>query len=103
MGIETKDVNAAFELSDPTEALAGSLGGSTKGSVTGYPKEAVFRVFVGCLNEPDKRAEYETILTRSFNCQNVLKNSGDLAIHVLQGTFDKDGYYHVAVRYIYLP
>lgn len=102
MGVETNEVRDLQEkYDDPVEALFNSL--KRKGMPVPYPKETVFRVFVGCLNDCDDRIEYEQLLTQSFRCQNVLKKPGDLAIVKLDGTFDKDGAYHVAARYAVIP
>lgn len=59
--------------------------------------------FWGCLNDEATRLEYESILTKSFRCQNYLKNPGDLAVLDMQGTFDKEGFYHVVSRYAIIP
>ena len=45
----------------------------------------------------------KSFLTKSFRCQNYLKNPGDLAVLDMQGTFDKEGFYHVVSRYAIIP
>ena len=101
MGIESKEIKELHEDEGPLESLFGNLKKGRPEPI--YPAETVFRVFAGCVNNPEEREEYEHLLTKSFQCQNVLKNPGDLAILTLDGTFDKTGKYHVACRYAIIP
>ncbi len=99
MGIESEKIKDFSN--DPAEALLGSFGKSRNPLL--YPKETEFRIFVGCLNDEAKRLEYENLLTRSFRCQNELKNPGDLALLNMEHTFDKEGCFHLVARYAILP
>lgn len=101
MGIESREPQALQNEFGEEEATFGNLGRKKWKGI--YPENTVFRVFTGCLNIPEEREEYERLLTKSFRCQNVLKNPGDLALLTLNGTFDKGGDYHVACRYAILP
>ena len=99
MGIESTDVQKLLNEDDAPEAL---LGSRSKKSLP-FPENTEFRVFIGCLDDPGMRAEYEALLTKSYRCQSRLKNPGDLAMITLQGSFDKEGCYHVVSRYAVLP
>lgn len=101
MGIESREAQSLKEEESPVEAMFGNL--RKREIELPYPKETVFRVFTGCLNNEADRLEYEALLTKSFQCQNILKNPGDLALLTLNGTFDKMGMYHVACRYAIIP
>ena len=101
MGIETKAVRDRMNEEDGVEPLLGQRR-RDKRSLP-YPEETEFRFFLGCLNDEATRLEYESILTKSFRCQNYLKNPGDLAVLDMQGTFDKEGFYHVVSRYAIIP
>lgn len=101
MGIETKAITEMLDEEGGSEAL---LGGRRKTrSNLPYPPETEFRFFVGCLNDEGDRLLYESLLTKSYRCQNNLKSPGDLAVLDMQGTFDKEGCYHVVSRYAILP
>ena len=84
MGIETKAVRDLMNEEDGVEPLLGRRR-RDKRSLP-YPEETEFRFFLGCLNDEATRLEYESILTKSFRCQNYLKNPGDLAVLDMQGT-----------------
>lgn len=101
MGIESREAQSLKDEESPVESLFGNL--KKRAAEPIYPKETVFRVFTGCLNDEDAKLEYEALLTKSFHCQNNLKNPGDLALLTLNGTFDKMGMYHVACRYAIIP
>jgi len=101
MGYETKDVNDLLNSDSPVETLPGSFG--KQGNSALLPKDAVFRVFIGCLNDDNMRLFYEELLTKSYKCQGVLKNPGDLALITMQNTFDKEGCFHVVARYAIIP
>lgn len=101
MGIENNDVKKLENDDNPIETLFGRF--KKDKSIGPYPPETVFRVFTGCLTDTGDKTEYENLLTKSFRCQNVLKDPGDLAIVTLNGTFDKNGNYHVACRYAIIP
>ena len=101
MGIETRVVQELFDADSGDEALLGSRYG--KRNLLPYPKETEFRFFIGCLNDETSRLQYEALLTQSYRCQNVLKKPGDLAVLDMQGTFDKEGCYHVVSRYAIIP
>ena len=101
MGIETKAVNDLLNEEDGIEPLFGQRRKNKR--ALPYPEETEFRFFLGCLNDEASRLEYESILTKSFRCQNVLKDPGDLAVLDMQGTFDKEGFYHVVSRYAIIP
>ena len=102
MGVESKEVRELFDEESPIEALLGRSGNTKKRNLP-YPEGTVFKIFVGCLHDDAKRAEYEHLLTTSYNCQNILEKPGDLALITIDGTFDKDGCYQVVARYaIYL-
>lgn len=103
MGIETKEVTELLDAEEPVEALFGKSKKRTRRSKLPYPEKTVFRMFVGCLNDEADKLEFEQLLTKSFQCQNELVESGDLAMLTLDGTFDKEGCYHVVSRYAYLP
>ncbi|NME53145.1 hypothetical protein [Desulfovibrio piger] len=77
MGIETKAVRDLMNEEDGVEPLLGQRR-RDKRSLP-YPEETEFR------------------------CQNYLKNPGDLAVLDMQGTFDKEGFYHVVSRYAIIP
>ena len=96
MGFESKE---AKEYEEVTEALLGTR----KKSQLPYPEKSEFKVFVGCLDNKADRDMYESLLTKSYRCQNKLKNPGDLAMLTLHNTFDKEGYFHVVARYVILP
>ena len=102
MGIESKEVKTLLNEDDPVETLFGQIRDRFKTELP-YPPETVFRVFVGCLNDIPSRMEYEALLTKSFHCQNNLENPGDLALLTIQGSFDKEGCYHVVARYAIIP
>ena len=72
MGIETKAVKDLMNEEDGVEPLLGQRR-RDKRSLP-YPEETEFRFFLGCLNDEATRLEYESILTKSFRCQNYLKN-----------------------------
>ena len=99
MGIETKDVRELLDEEGPEEVL---FGRKSSKKLLPYPEGTVFRVFIGCLNNDEDRLEYEQLLTKSYQCQNILEKQGDLAIITIQGTFDKEGCYHVVARYAFL-
>lgn len=101
MGIETDAVRELQDRDDPIEALFGRMR-RAKAKLP-YPEGTVFKFFVGCLNDDETRERYEDLLTRSYRCQNDLKKPGDLAVLDINGTFDKDGCYHVVSRYAILP
>lgn len=101
MGIENTDVKKLANDDDPFEPLFGKF--KKDKNIGPYPPETVFRVFTGCLSDDADRLEYEQLLTKSFRCQNLLKEPGDLALVTLNGTFDKNGHYHVACRYAIIP
>lgn len=101
MGIESGDIKKIENEDDPFEPLFGRF--KKDKNIGPYPPETVFRVFTGCLNDEADKLEYEDLLTKSFRCQNYLKNPGDLAMITLNGTFDKGGQYHVACRYAIIP
>ena len=101
MGIETKAVNDLLNEEDGIEPLFGQRRKNKR--ALPYPEETEFRFFLGCLNDEASRLEYESILTKSFRCQNVLKDPCDLAVLDMQGTFDKEGFYHVVSRYAIIP
>lgn len=100
MGIETK---AVMELADSMGEDEAFFGRGRKRKNLPYPEETEFRFFVGCLNDDGDRLTYEALLTKSFRCQNDLKKPGDLAVLDMQGTFDKEGAYHVVSRYAIIP
>jgi hypothetical protein len=101
MGIESREVNDLANDSEPVEAFLG--GRRNRKKDLPYPEETEFRVFIGCLDDDSTRERYEALLTQSFRCQNTLENPGDLAVLTIQGTFDKEGCYHVVARYAILP
>lgn len=101
MGIENNDVKKLENEDSPIEALFGKF--KKEKNIGPYPPETVFRVFTGCLSDEAVKLEYEHLLTKSFRCQNYLKEPGDLALVTLNGTFDKNGDYHVACRYAIIP
>ena len=101
MGIENDDVKKLAVDDDPFEPLFGRF--KKDKDLGPYPPETVFRVFTGCLSDELAKIEYEHLLTKSYRCQNVLKAPGDLALITLNGTFDKNGQYHVACRYAIIP
>ncbi len=68
-----------------------------------YPKGTQIRYFVGCLQDDATKDELESIMTKSLTCAGNIKNSGDIFVITEQGTFDKEGSYHVSVKYLYLP
>lgn len=84
MGIETKAVNDLLNEEDGIEPLFGQRRKNKR--ALPYPEETEFRFFLGCLNDEASRLEYESILTKSFRCQNVL-----------------EGFYHVVSRYAIIP
>ena len=96
MGIETKAVRDLMNEEDGVEPLLGQRR-RDKRSLP-YPEETEFRFFLGIAVLSDK-----SFLTKSFRCQNYLKNPGDLAVLDMQGTFDKEGFYHVVSRYAIIP
>lgn len=103
MGIETKEVNELLDGDSEIEALFGNSAKRSRRDRLPYPEKTVFKMFVGCLNDEADKLEFEQLLTKSFQCQNELIESGDLAMLTLDGTFDKEGCYHVVSRYAYLP
>ena len=102
MGIETKEAKQLANEIGQEEAILGAYPKKANAYLP-FPLEAEFRVFVGCLDDEGDRAVYEGLLTKSYRCQDRLKNPGDLSIVTLQGTFDKEGCFHVFARYAILP
>ena len=94
MGIESEGIKE--ESNEP-------LLGKSKKKFLPYPENTKFKFFVGCLDNEEDRLAYEDLLTKSFVCQNVLKNPGDLAVLDISSQFDKQGRYHVVSRYAILP
>ena len=58
------------------------------------------RYFTGCLTDDDTRAELERIMTKSLETGGLVRKPGDIFVITENGTFDKDGCYHVAVKYM---
>lgn len=102
MGKETAEIRATQDAAeDLLEPVPGRS--SQKNGKLGFPKSTVIRYFVGCITDETNRAELENIMTRSLSCAGELKNPGDIYVISETGTFDKDGCYQVAVKYLYLP
>ena len=68
-----------------------------------FPKEAVLKLFTGSLSNPEDCAIAEDLLTRSMRIQGYLKKPNDVAIIDRQGTFDKNGDYHIYIYYAMMP
>ena len=103
MGAESRDLASAFAESQGEALFGRAPSGKRGGGQLPFPKETVFRVFIGCLDDPAKREEYEALLTQSYRCQAYLKNPGDLTITSISGSFDKEGCYHVVAPYAIIP
>lgn len=73
------------------------------GNDTLFPKETVLKLFTGSLSDPNDCAIAEDLLTRSMRIQGYLKNPGDVAIIDRNGTFDKNGDYHIYIYYAMMP
>ena len=102
MGKETADIRATQEAADDLfEPVPGRS--NPKNGKLGFPKKTVIRYFVGCITDDSNRAELEDIMTKSLSCAGELKEPGDVYVISETGTFDKDGCYQVAVKYLYLP
>ncbi len=52
------------------------------------------------LTDPNDLLMLETVMTKSLHCQDNLENPGDIRVISEAGTFDKEGDYHVVVKYI---
>lgn len=101
MGLETQEIRGVLDtvtLDDEPRP-----GGRRKRGGLGYPEETQIRYFVACIADDANRAELEGIMTKSLSCAGELKNHGDIFVISETGTFDRDGCYQVAVKYLYLP
>lgn len=92
----------------PTETIkwddsdaSGSVYGKTFSDI--IPETGEWHILFGVMSDPDVRAQAEQIMTKSFQCQGVLKKAGDLAIIENSGQFNKDGDYSIFMRYVVLP
>lgn len=63
-------------------------------------QDVIVRYFIGVLTNESDVVMIEHIMTKSLNCEDQLKNPGDVLVISEQGTFDKDGCYNVVVKYL---
>lgn len=62
----------------------------------------VVRYFVGTLTNESDVLMLQDLMTRSMKCRDQLKEVNDVLVINEQGTFDKEGCYHVVVKYLEL-
>ena len=67
------------------------------------PNGTEIRYFTRCITNEDDRIELERIMTKSLKTGGVVQNPGDMFVINEAGSFDKDGCYHVIVKYMVLP
>lgn len=60
----------------------------------------VVRYFVGTMTNESDVLMLQELMTRSMKCRDQLNEIGDVLVINEQGTFDKEGCYHVVVKYI---
>lgn len=92
-----------FGTHNPEGKINGSIFGKKPEPEELFPKNSVFRIFTGCVNDDDNRAMVEHLFTQSYRCQGYLKKPGDLTILDYTGTFNKNGEYCMYVRYVEMP
>lgn len=98
MGSESRDIESALD------GVAGEpLFGRAQKRAAFFPPETEYRYFVGTLDEPEERAELERLMTASMRGQAAMKKPGDICVVSETGSFDKEGRYHVVVKYLCLP
>ena len=103
MGIESVDIKKAADASgDFDDSMEPTLGGFAK-KRTAFHKHTEMRYLKGCLDEPEIRAQVEELMTRSMHSPAMPKNVGDVAVISEQRTFDKEGLYHVVIKYMIVP
>ena len=101
MGKEQAEIQKIFNDTDMDSDEP--LFGKRQKSLNWYPPNTQIRYFVGCLQDDTTKAELEALMTRSLTCAGKIEKSGDTFVISEQGTFDKEGSYHVSVKYLYLP
>lgn len=98
MGSESRDIESALE-----GAALEPLFGRGRKQRPFFPPETEYRYFTGTLDEPEEQAELERIMTASMRGQAALSKPGDVCVVSEAGSFDKEGRYHVVVKYLCLP
>ncbi len=98
--MSTETVFEAYtEKSKDNESDTPVLGGGRPSSPAARNSTRV-RYFVGTLTNESDVLMLESLMTRSLRCQDKIQGVGDVIMLSEQGTFDKEGCYHIVVKYL---
>ena len=79
-----------------------SLGQLSADTVRIDTKNTVIKYFSGCFENETDALMAEHIMTSSLRTRANLTNVGDIVVISETGTFDKDGGYHILIKYMEL-
>lgn len=103
MGIETADIRKAAEATGSCDEDMEPVLGRTSRQKSLFHKNTEMRYLKGCLDDETVRLKVEELMTRSMHSPAMPKKAGDVAVISEQGTFDKEGLYHVLIKYMIVP
>lgn len=67
---------------------------------TMFPPNTVVKYYTANLSDNNNKLILEQILTKSLECQGVLREPKDIVVLTETGAFDKDGCYNVMIKYL---